>query len=370
MISSPIGLYLHVPFCDGKCFYCDFYSLRAEEERMEAYTDSMEGALSAWGAKLGRAADTLYFGGGTPNLLGAERVAALVRAARDSFQLENAEITLEANPASDLGGFFEAIRRAGVNRLSIGLQSADEDELRLLGRRHTAKQAADAVRAAREAGFDNISLDLMLATPGQTKDSLRRSIEFCAEAGARHVSAYLLAVEPGTAFAKRRESLALPDDGEAGERYRFACEELERYGFLQYEISNFARPGFESRHNLKYWRCEEYLGLGPAAHSFLDGKRFYYGRSLRDFLQGEEPVPDGEGGGFEEYAMLALRLAEGLDERRCRERFGTGIPPSVWAAERVYERAGLTERTAGGFRLTRRGFLVSNTLLAELLASV
>lgn len=366
-MEKKIGLYVHVPFCDGKCPYCDFYSIRGSEERMTEYTNSIIKSILSYGNRLGRQADTLYFGGGTPSLLGAARVRSVVEAARSVFGLDNAEITLEANPGEDLGEFFKAVHDAGVNRLSIGMQSAAEEELRLLGRRHTAAQASQAVEGARKAGFENISLDLMIATPGQTKDSLRRSITFCAQTGVRHISAYLLKIEPHTAYEKQKEQLALPDDDTAGELYLFACGELERLGFFQYEISNFAIPGSESRHNLKYWHCEEYLGIGPAAHSFLDGKRFYYERSLRDFQNGAEPKEEGEGGGFEEYAMLALRLAEGLTERGCRERFGSGIPEHVRGAAQKYEKAGLTARTPDGFRLTRQGFLVSNMLIAELL---
>lgn len=368
MSSEPeIGLYLHVPFCDAKCPYCDFYSMRGSEERMEEYTSRMSAYLAAWGERCKRRANTLYFGGGTPSLLGGRRTAALIAAAREHFSLNRAEITVEVNPARDLSAFLEAVRAAGANRLSVGLQSANETELQLLGRRHTARQAEQTVRAAQRAGFSDISLDLMLAVPGQTRKSIAESIAFCAAAGVQHVSAYLLKIEPNTAFAKRREALALPDDDTAADCYLFACEELEKRGFLQYEISNFARPGFESRHNLKYWRCEEYLGLGPAAHSFLNGRRFCYERNLRRFLDGCEPTPDGAGGGFEEYAMLALRLTEGLTESGCLARFGHGIPEKMRAAARRYETAGLVRAVSGGIRLTPRGFLVSNTLIAELL---
>lgn len=362
-----IGLYIHVPFCDGKCPYCDFYSMRGEEARMEEYTNSIIRTIKHYGDSLGRHADTLYFGGGTPNLLGARRLTRLIAAARESFGLENAEITVEVNPAEDLSEFLKEVRSAGANRLSIGLQSANEEELRLLGRRHTAAQAEKAVCDAQAAGFSNISLDLMLGIQNQTKESLLRSVEFCARAGVQHVSAYLLKIEPHTAYDKNREQLRVPDEDEASDLYLFACEELEQQGFTQYEISNFAKPGRESRHNLKYWHCEEYLGLGPAAHSFVDGKRFYYDRNLRGFLACCEPIPDGEGGGFEEYAMLAMRLTEGLTEQSCRERFGRGIPPRVVQAARRYEKAGLTVCTDSGFYFTKSGFLVSNTLIAEIL---
>ena len=366
---EPIGLYIHVPFCGKKCPYCDFYSLPAEESRMDAYTACILKKLESEAARVGRAADTLYFGGGTPGLLGAARLCVLVKAAKAGFGLSGAEITAEVNPAQNQEAFFEGISRGGVNRVSIGLQSADAGELARLGRRHTPEQARDAVRAAQEAGIRNLSLDLMLGIPGQTRESLRRSVAFCAESGVQHVSAYLLKVEPGTSFYKRRAELDLPGEEETAALYFLACEELEQYGFAQYEISNFAKPGFQSRHNLKYWRDEEYLGLGPAAHSFLNGKRFYWPRDLRGFLAGAAPVSDGDGGDFEEYAMLRLRLAEGLREDACRRRFGTGIPPEYYARAEKYRAAGLTVCGPDGIRLTRKGFLVSNALIGEILAS-
>lgn len=361
------GLYLHVPFCRGKCPYCDFYSLRGTESAMDEYTDGLIRQILYASKKWNRRADTLYFGGGTPSLLGGKRITRIVNAARRGFGLENAEITLEANPAENLSGFFREIREAGVNRLSLGLQSADDGELRLLGRRHTAEQAARAVRDAQEAGIGNISLDLMLAVQGQTEQSLLRSIDFCARTGVSHVSAYLLKIEPRTAYWKNRAGLHLPDEDAAAALYLLACRELEARGYRQYEISNFAKPGCESRHNLKYWRCEEYLGLGPSAHSFLGGKRFHYERSTAGFLRGNAPVQDGEGGGFDEFAMLRLRLAKGLTDEACRARFGRPIPERIKKAARLYEPGGLTACAENGFHFTPKGFLLSNPLTAEIL---
>lgn len=365
--TEPIGLYIHVPFCDGKCPYCDFYSLPADEETMDRYTERAATELESFARTENRPADTLYFGGGTPSLLGGKRLAYLIKKARECFGLQNAEITVEANPTADLSGFFQEIREAGANRLSIGLQSANEEELRLLGRRHTALEAEKAVRDAQAAGFENISLDLMLAVQKQTPESLRRSIAFCADAGIQHLSAYLLKVEPNTVYGHKKDALVLPSEEAAADLYLLAQEELEKRGFHQYEISNFAKPGFESRHNLKYWRCREYLGIGPAAHSFLNGKRFYCNRSLKGFLAGEPPVQDGEGGGFEEYAMLALRLTEGLTEKGCRARFGYGIPERILHAAKLYEKGGLTVCEKNGFHFTPKGFLVSNLLTSEIL---
>jgi oxygen-independent coproporphyrinogen-3 oxidase len=366
-MSNPIGLYIHVPFCDGKCPYCDFFSVRGSESMMDEYTDCIIGRLKSYAEHLGRTADSLYFGGGTPSLLGGARIARIVEAARRGFGLESAEITVEANPGKDLSGFFREIAAAGVNRVSLGLQSADKEELRLLGRRHTADDAARAVEDARKAGIGNVSLDLMLAVQGQTKESLARSAAFCAGLGAEHVSAYLLKIEPHTLYWKEKAELRLPDEDAAADLYLSACRVLEQFGYRQYEISNFAKEGRESRHNLKYWHCDEYLGLGPSAHSFLGGKRFHFERSLRGFLGGDAPVQDGAGGDFDEFAMLRMRLTEGLTDAACRARFAYPVPERVKKAARLYEPGGLTVCGKNGFHFTPRGFLLSDMLTGEIL---
>ena len=365
--ASPLGLYIHVPFCDAKCPYCDFYSMRADSGRLDDYTRAVIASLHDWSDTLRRPADTLYFGGGTPSLLGASRLAQIIRAARDSFGLSGAEITVEANPSREMDDLFSALAAEGVNRLSIGLQSASDEELRLLGRRHTARQAADAVRSAQRAGISNISLDLMIATQNQTAESLLNSIHFCADLGVTHLSSYLLKIEDGTVYGRHRDDLRLPDDDTAADLYLLACEEMERAGYFQYEISNFAKPGFESRHNLKYWDAQEYLGIGPAAHSFVDGRRFFYPRSLRGFLSGDPPETEGSGGDPGEYAMLRLRLTEGLTEAGYRARFGQSIPDAYRRRAERYRTPGLTICDTNGIRMTRKGFLVSNLLLGDIL---
>ena len=243
-MSNPIGLYLHVPFCDAKCPYCDFYSMRGSTEDWERYTESIISHLYDYQDR-NLAVDSVYFGGGTPSLLGAERLGRMLEAVRGAFALSpEAEITVEVNPTREPGRFFEGLAEAGVTRVSIGLQSAQAAELRALGRRHTAEQAAHAVALAHRAGIANVSLDLMLAVPGQTVESLRESVRFCAQAGVTHVSAYLLKIEPGTAFYARRETLPLPDEDGTCDLYLEACAELEACGFAQYEISTFALPVF------------------------------------------------------------------------------------------------------------------------------
>ncbi|BCI59447.1 radical SAM family heme chaperone HemW [Solibaculum mannosilyticum] len=363
---NPLGLYLHIPFCLRKCPYCDFYSLPASPDAMDTYTEALKASILDWGKRLKRPADTCYFGGGTPSLLGARRIAGILMAVREAFGLEKAEVTVEVNPATVEQKDLATLRQCGVNRLSIGLQSGVEEELGSLGRLHSVEQAIHTVAWARQAGFDNLSLDLMIATPNQTVESLTRSIEFCASLNPEHISAYLLKLEPDTDFGRHPPS-GIPDEEMERELYLTACERLEQKGLLQYEISNFALPGRESRHNLKYWNGEEYLGLGPSAHSFLDGRRFYFPRDLAAFLEGIGPKEDGSGGDFEEYAMLHLRLTEGIRERHVQERFGYSIPDPMWDTARRLAKGGLIHLLPDGFTLTREGMLVSNAVIAALL---
>lgn len=364
-----LGLYIHVPFCHGKCPYCDFYSRPDSAGGMDAYVSAVIDSLSPWREELAdRELATVYFGGGTPSLLGAERLGLILQAVRQGFSLASgAEITLEANPTHVDRPFFEGVRRAGFNRLSMGLQSANQEELRFLGRAHSPQQAAQAVENARAGGFENISLDLMLGLPGGSREKLGRSIAFAASLGVEHISSYMLKVEPGTPFAAR--GVQVPDEDDTAEQYLFAVEELARRGYGQYEISNFARPGKESRHNLLYWRGEEYLGFGPGAHSFFEGRRFYYPRDLEGFLQGNSPVDDGPGGDFGEFAMLNLRLTRGLRRGDCLARFG---PEGEALFDEVFHNAKkcppqLLRADKDSVSFTPEGFLVSNALLVKLL---
>lgn len=369
--TTPIGIYLHIPFCGKKCPYCDFYSAAPAKSVLEEYTAALEQKIASYQNK-GIFADTLYFGGGTPNLLGGERIARLIRTAKESFGLpDNSEITVEANPFTATAEFYQTIAEAGANRLSLGLQSANDNELKRLGRRHTAEQAAQSIQEAKTAGFQNISLDLMLAIPGQTKESLLHSIEFCAAQDIQHISAYLLKIEPGTSFYDQQDTLNLPDEDTVSEFYRFTVEELAKRGFAQYEISNFARNGLIGKHNTKYWHCEEYLGLGPSAHSYFNGKRFYYPPSLQDFLAGKAPIYDGDGGSREEFAMLQLRLTEGLSDTMWQSRFHEPIPSSLLRAAKKFEKPGLIAfDSEKHFHITSEGFLVSNLLIGELIDAI
>ena len=356
-----LGLYIHIPFCRSKCAYCDFYSLARSESRMDDYVRALTASLraAAPGAE-GYAVDTLYFGGGTPSFLGAARLAALLETVTARYAVApGAEITFEANPESARDAdALRTLRAAGFNRVSLGMQSADDAELRAVGRIHSAADTAAAVEAVRAAGFGNLSLDLIYGLPGQTRARWRGNLEAAAALAPEHLSCYGLKVEPGTPLWARRERAALPDDDAQADMYLDAVDFLAARGWAQYEISNFARPGFESRHNLKYWTLGEYLGFGPGAHSDFGGRRFAVERDLDAFLAGtarrseDAAVPPRERAA--ERVMLGLRTARGLDAEM------------LAGAEDVLRECaahGLAEQNGKRWRLTPRGFLVSNAVI-------
>ncbi len=365
-VLNCIGLYVHIPFCLSKCPYCDFYSSRGDDDGFDHYTLACGEKISDALGSLGKQIDTVYFGGGTPSVIGSRRLSSILDSARD-FLTDDCEITAECNPSSVNAEFFSELKKAGFNRVSMGMQSAVDAERRALGRLADSQRVSRAVSEAISAGFDNISLDLMLGVPGQTLESLRESLNFCLSAGVKHISIYILKLEEGTAFYSMRDRLVLPDEDAQCELYNAAFEYLERHGYRQYEISNASLPGYESRHNLKYWNGDEYLGIGPAAHSFIDGKRFYYPRDLEYFIGGGSPIDDGDGGSFDEYLMLRLRLAQGLTEEGVMRRFGFPIPEGVRITADKYKQRGLLTADADGIRLTRAGFLLSNTIIADLI---
>ena len=362
-----IGLYLHIPFCKSKCPYCDFYSFSGKENQKNEYTKVLNERILSSISTLQYKGDTLYIGGGTPSVLGAENLATLVKTCRAGFLTDNAEITVECNPHGLYEDFFKALYASGVNRISMGLQSAVDNERRILGRLSDRNQVEFAVRTAQKVGFENITLDVMLGIPNQTENSLQETLDFCVSLGVPHISAYMLKLEENTHFYKNQHKYNFPDDDLTADLYLQMCEALENNEIMQYEISNFAKPGFESQHNLKYWHCEEYLGLGPSAHSFLDGKRFYYDRDFDSFMNGNSPVEDGFGGDFTEYVMLNLRLVEGLNENKVLERFGHSIPKELYEKSKIFIDNGYMIANKNGLALTRKGFLMSNTVLAEIL---
>lgn len=357
------GLYLHIPYCEGKCRYCDFYSKgdsrSVPEEYLDALLREMRRFCNCDCSNL--RPDTLYLGGGTPSLLTPSQVARLIDAAAP---VPKAEITLEANPDTVTPETLQGYRRAGVNRLSVGVQSASGRQLRCLGRPHDAAAARRALEWAHQAGFENISGDLMLALPNYTFDELDATLELLIQGGVTHVSSYLLKLEPKTPFGLHPPA-GLPDEDAAADFYLYAVERLRDAGFAQYEISNFARPGYESRHNLIYWNCQDYLGLGPAAYSCMGGIRFHYPADLKGFLAGETaPVQDGKLDAYE-YIMLSTRLCAGLDLEFLERRWGIRLEDRQLQLLRACEKAGLCRLTTGRLTLTPKGMLVQNSVLTE-----
>ena len=331
-MEQTLGLYLHIPFCKSKCAYCDFYSLPHSEEKMDAYAAALLRHLEEVAPRCtAHTVDTVYFGGGTPSYLGEKRLTHLLKAVKKRFHVAaNAEITLEANP--DSAGDWKALRtlrKAGFNRISLGVQAADDDLLQRIGRVHTWEQALSAAAAARMAGFDNLSLDLIYGLPGQTLEAWQDTLRSAAALEPQHLSCYGLKVEPGTPLWQQRDSADLPDDDTQADMYLWTVDYLQKKGYEQYEISNFAQPGYESRHNLKYWTLGEYAGFGPGAHSDMGGVRFAYERDLDSYIAGElrlsemEEIPPLDRD--LEYIMLSLRTTQGIDskyfERQFRQKF-------------------------------------------------
>lgn len=364
------GLYIHVPFCASKCRYCDFYSLAAPEQ-MDAYCSAIRRCMAEWGETCKTyTADTVYFGGGTPSLLGGERLVRLLDAAERAFHLKkDAEITVECNPDSMDAALLSLLRQSGVNRLSIGVQSAKEDELRLLGRRHTFAQAVRAVESARQHGFHNLSLDLMYALPSQKPEDAASSLQALLTLQPEHLSCYALKVEPGTPFA--RDAIVQPDEDTQAETYLMLCEVLRQAGYEHYEISNWAKPGFRARHNSRYWDLSEYLGIGPSAHSLMRERRFAYPRSLEAFLHGVPPETEEEVDGFSpalEFLMLALRTSDGVQPEAFEQRFHLSFHPFEQKL-RFFSAHGLSCSESGRWRLTEQGFLLSNSILTDILSA-
>lgn len=360
-MKKRIGLYIHIPFCKSFCPYCDFYKVHPTKELIEKYTEAVIKTTASFSDEYEFVVDSVYFGGGTPSVMPGENIAEILSSVRKNFEVtEDAEITVECNPSSPLEEVLPVLYKAGVNRLSFGLQSASDVERKKLGRLSDCERMSSVISLAREIGFNNISPDVMVGIPDQTAESLVDTLNYCISLGVTHISAYMLKIEDGTVFSKRRDMLKLPDEDTVCDFYDILCDTLPRNGFHQYEISNFARPGYESRHNLKYWNCEEYLGIGPAAHSFIDGKRFYYDRDIGAFIKNPSPVFDSYGGSYEEWLMLKLRLNEGVRDISL-------LRPETIERARDSKLSQFIILDDNGLRLTHKGFLLSNTIISELI---
>lgn len=371
-------LYIHVPFCRGKCRYCSFVSRPFDMGEVEAYTASLCAEIRLWGKKLGRPKlETIYCGGGTPSLLPPWALSRIMPELRRHFDCDaTVEWTFEANPDSALDGhYLKSLQRYGVNRLSLGVQSLVDADLRFLGRPHDAAQAVAAYTLARQVGFANISLDFIWGLPGQREAAWLETLKAAVRLRPEHLSCYGLTVEEGTPLAEDVASggVELPAEAEQGRMYVRGAEFLEEMGYLQYEVSNFARMGFVSRHNSGYWEGRDYLGLGPAAVSTLAGVRFANPGDLKEWIKGVRAGKVGQGGEVlsdaekaREMVMLSLRTAKGLRLAAYRKRTGRDFIKDNEGLVTALRQNDLIRLSAGHLRLTKNGFLVSNVILERL----
>lgn len=404
-----ISIYIHIPFCIRKCLYCDFLSAPSTPDCIEQYVRALKAEIH-FSAKLNGLTgamnpddpeiqvDTVFLGGGTPSLLTPDQLERILTAARDSYRMQDgAEISMEVNPGTADLERLQAYRGAGINRLSIGVQSVDDAELALLGRIHRAGQAEKIFREARRAGFDNINIDLMSALPGQTADRWEQNLRTVCEWGPEHISAYSLIIEEGTPFAEM-DLPPLPSEEEDRLMYHRTQTVLAEYGYQRYEISNYARPGRACRHNCGYWTGHEYLGLGLGASSLIGDRRFKVTDSMPEYLRRTRQAasggccgPDSNGSDsngpelsgldsyyediqqltlrdrMEEFMFLGLRLTEGVSEAEFRRRFGNPVDAVYGPVLARHTDGGLLERTGERIRLTEKGLDLANYVMSDFL---
>ena len=376
--TNSISLYIHIPFCLRKCRYCDFLSAARPREEQERYVRALIREIQAQrDCPAGTPADTVFFGGGTPSILSGEQIGRIMEALRERFDiLPDAEISLEMNPGTADPGKILEFKKAGINRLSMGVQSMHDEELRLLGRIHTVREAKEAFDAARAAGFDNINIDLMSALPGQSFESWEESLRLAAEWKPEHISAYSLIIEPGTPFCDLYEAgklASLPDEETDRKMYHYTREFLARHGYARYEISNYALPGRECRHNSGYWTGHPYLGLGAGAASYVNGTRFSNIADINSYTEAlSRPVRTDirtltQEEKMEEFMFLGLRMTAGVSAAVFQERFGRTLEEVYGSLIRRHIAQGLLEETEEGFCLTEKGTDVSNYVMSDYL---
>ena len=371
-----LGLYVHIPFCARKCNYCDFYSVAHSLDMEKAYINALCDHIKADSHFYqGYEFDTVYIGGGTPSILFPESIKTLVGTIKNNLKTtQGGEFSIELNPCSITKEKLLTYKSLGINRLSIGMQSSHNSELKCLGRLHTRDELEKGFFLARECGFDNISLDLMFGLPNQSVGAFKETISYALSLSPEHISAYGLKIEENTPFGRNIKNLILPTDDEDYEMYKLLCDSLWGNGYEQYEISNYAKEGYRSRHNMKYWLCHEYVGFGPSAHSFFDGVRYYYSSSLEDYLRGNytKITEDYQNGNqtdvdvMDEYVMLRLRLSDGVEEKEFERLFKKPFL-SEYPKIEEFVKSGHVSHQNTRFFFTTDGFFVSNYILSEIL---
>ena len=370
----PLELYVHIPFCVRKCQYCDFLSGPSDEETKDRYIEALLKEIRAAEHTEDYEIVSVFIGGGTPSALKAEAIASIMRTLQEQFFFcEDAEVTIEANPGTVDLEKLTIYRNVGINRLSLGLQSTDAEELKLLGRIHSYEEFLKSYEWARKAGFSNINIDLMFAIPGQTGEAWRQHLYQVAELNPEHISAYSLIIEEGTPFAE--QNLDLPDEDTEYHMYEDTAEILERYGYRQYEISNYAKQGYMCRHNAGYWQRLEYLGFGLGASSLYGGMRFSNTHQMQEYLKESRNTDQirkdvtvlSRNEQIEEFMFLGLRMTEGISEKKFEENFDVRLMDVYGDILQKYEETGFMEHIETKWRLTRKGIHVSNHILADFL---
>lgn len=356
---NTVGIYIHVPFCAKKCPYCDFYSCNYNLTTVEQYTDAVIRDIKNLPENI--CTDTVYFGGGTPSLLPVDMLNKIIDALKYQCCIINPEITLEVNPCTVTEKKLLQYITIGINRLSFGVQSVHDDELKFLGRMHSWEKAKKIINSAQSIGFKNISCDVIIGLPEQNIDKIKTTFNKIAELSVQHISAYILKIEENTPFNTPDIINTLPDDDHVSDLYLFMVEELQKLGYIQYEISNFSKIGFESKHNLKYWKCQDYIGLGPSAHSCFNGKRYCISPDLNKYLNSTEKIITDENAcNDDEKIMLGLRLTEGIninDFPYKKDLFLKKV--------KLFQKLGLVNIENNCVKLTSEGFLVSNSIINE-----
>ncbi len=363
------GLYIHIPFCVRKCKYCDFVSFPNGD-----YNEYLTALISELEEYKGTEADTVFIGGGTPSMLNGMQIERLFDGIRNNFKIsDNAEISMELNPGTINAEKLAAMKNSGVNRVSIGVQSFNDRELGAIGRIHDSKSAVKAVWDVYNAGIENINIDLMTSIPYQTGESLLNSLNTAFSLPITHISAYSLILEMGTKLFEEYEAgkLELPGEEEDRNNFDMLTEKMTEYGFLRYEISNFAKTGFECRHNIKYWKCQSYIGAGLAAHSYLDGRRFYNTSDMRSYLNGDRRTDDveilGKTDKISEFMFMGLRMCNGIGRTEFRRRFNESLDEIYGDKLKKFISMGVMEQKGDRYFLNGRGMNVSNSVMCEFL---
>ncbi len=366
-MTNRISLYFHIPFCVKKCDYCAFYSLPAQgDEIKHLYFEALNNQID--GFETDKTVSTVYFGGGTPPLLGVERLCLIIEALKSKYNLANdCEITVEINPGTVEMKDLALLRQAGVNRISVGVQSADDEVLKFLGRIHSFEQAKKCICQAQAVGIENISADIIFALPNQGFDTFEKGVRAIADLGVKHISAYSLQLEEGTPLYFKKDTLSFPDEDDEEAQYDVLCKILKEKGFRHYEISSFCKDGFESKHNLNYWTLGDYFGFGAGAHSFYKGKRFSAVTDINEFIAKSRisafAVTD-----FEDAVLISAEEAE--EERimlGLRTDRGAFIPEGARETARRIANLGFGEFESNILKLNSKGFRVSNEIISEIL---